>query len=456
MGLSLADLASSDFNWSDFKGKVAILGYGLEGEATLKYLAQRGLNLSQISIYDASEKPKLEIPEGCRFHGGKDYIAKLNQNSEIEIIFRSPPIAPSLIQSGAIVWSGTNEFLARVKSLNLIGVTGTKGKGTTSSLVHEMLIAEGKTSYLLGNIGQPALSLIDKIQPEDYAVIELSSFQLWDIKFSPQVAAILMITEDHLDVHSDVGDYRNAKFNITKFQKPDDALIYFSDNKFSAEFGSKSPAAKKMPYPAQEFAHMKGESIKFSDQLICSTSDVQLIGSHNLENVMAAVNIAKSLNLSNKSIKKAITNFKGLPHRLQFVREVSGIKFYDNSQATSSDSVGVSLKSFPGRNKLVLMGGRNKGLDFSKLFSSIKDDKIDFIFYGEAVEYLESLAKQNELSYKVIKLNKMADIVRLSYDTAKLNDSQVVILSPGMASFDMFESYIDRGNQFIKAVNELL
>jgi UDP-N-acetylmuramoylalanine--D-glutamate ligase len=455
MVLSLDDLKSPTFEWSKFKGGVAILGYGLEGRATLNYLIKQGLKSEQIIIYDAKEDLASEISGDYQFSGGENYISELNQNRNIQIIFRSPPVSLKLIKSNAIVWSGTNEFFARVKSKNLIGVTGTKGKGTTSSLIHQMLIEDGRASHLLGNIGKPALSLISEIQPEDYVVLELSSFQLWDAQFSPQVAVILMITEDHLDIHDDIEDYRNAKFNITKFQNEEDSLIYFSENKTSSKFGIGSPAGKKVPYPNKNFAHILNQDIKFNDQVICSTTDVKLIGSHNLENVMAAVNAAKALSLSSNSIAAAIKKFKGLPHRLQFIDETNGIKFYDNSQATGPDSVRVSIESFSGKKRLVLMGGRSKGVDFESFFKAIKLDNVRFIFYGESADYLSSLAQKYNITFNELKLNNMKEIVDFSYEVAKQYDIEVVLLSPGMASFDMFVSYIERGNKFIEAVSEL-
>lgn len=458
MVLSLDDLKSPTFEWSKFKGKVAILGYGLEGRATLSYLTKQGLDSNQITIYDAKENLAGEIPGNYQFSSGESYISKLNQNSDIQIIFRSPPINPRLIESSAIIWSGTNEFFARVKSKNLIGVTGTKGKGTTSSLIHQMLIEDGRASHLLGNIGKPALSLISEIQPEDYVVLELSSFQLWDIKFSPQVAVILMITEDHLDVHDDIEDYRNAKFNITKFQNEEDALIYFSENKTSSKFGIGSPAGKKVPYPNKNFAHISNHNIKFNDQIICSTTDVKLIGSHNLENVMAAVNTAKALSLSSNSIAAAIKEFKGLPHRMEFVKTIDGLEIYNDSYSSNPSATLAAVKSF--NKKIVLMlGGFDRGVQFGELAEVLKlgGERIKTFIYGKnRLKIKDAFDKEGYSNYVVLGSSNSSNFEEIIKSViADTKGEEVLIFSPGSASFDMFSDFEERGNQFKDIINKL-
>lgn len=451
--ISLAELKKKEFNWSKSGAEIAIVGFGIEGESTHSYLLASGVQDSQITIYDSSPVPKLKIPEGCKFYGGEDYITKLNANKKIDVIFRSPPINPSFINSDALTWSATNEFFARCPALT-IGVTGTKGKGTTSSLIHQILVEDGRKSHLLGNIGQPALSEIAKIKQDDYVVFELSSFQLWDIKFSPQIAVILMVTEDHLDIHDSLNNYHQAKSNIVEHQKNGDVAIYFAENSISTGIIKNSKASKKMPFPDQNFAHISNWDIKFNEETICSISDVKLVGKHNLENVMAAVNAAKALGLSTKAISSGIKKFKGLPHRLQFIKSVGGIDFYDNSQATGPDSVRVSIEAFNNNGKVILMGGKSKGVDFNQFFTN-KFPLTTFIFYGESSGNLADIASKNRKSYLLIKDLAFENVVGKAYELAKKNKFQVVILSPGLASFDMFKDYIDRGNQFIDIVNSL-
>jgi UDP-N-acetylmuramoylalanine--D-glutamate ligase len=453
--LSLDQLKNKDFSWEASQAKVAILGYGAEGQTSYKYLTDKGLESSNIFIYDANPEPKGQLPEGAKFYGGLDYIAKLNQDDHIDIIFRSPPVNPNLITSKAVVWSSTNEFFARSKSSKIIGVTGTKGKGTTSSLIYQMLKNDGQSVHLLGNIGKPALSLINQIQNDDYVVFEMSSFQLWDIKFSPKIAVILMVTEDHLDVHDSLKNYHQAKLNIVKFQKDaDDVAIYFAENKVSTNVATSNKVGIKMPFPDAKFAHIAGSNIKFNDQVICSIKDVKLIGEHNLQNIMAAINTAKSLGLSSLQIADAIKKFKGLPHRLQFTKTVSGIDFYDNSQATGPDSVRVSIESFKDLKKVVLMGGRSKGVSFDDFFE-LKNDLTSFIFYGESGYYLADLAQKNNQDFILIEDLDFKSIIIQAYKIAKQKNAKIVILSPGLASFDMFKDYIDRGNQFNRIVCDL-
>jgi UDP-N-acetylmuramoylalanine--D-glutamate ligase len=452
--LSLNRLKSKNFSWSDPDLKIAILGFGAEGSSTYQYLTDQGVEKSQIIIYDASSEAKLKLPLGVEFYGGPDYINKLNQNQNLDVIFRSPPINPELINSSAITWSATNEFFARCQA-KTIAVTGTKGKGTTSSLIHQILLGSGQKSHLLGNIGLPALAELSKIQASDYVVYEMSSFQLWDIKFSPKVAVILMVTEDHLDVHGSLKNYHQAKLNIVKFQKDaDDAAIYFAENKVSTNVATSNKAGIKMPFPDAKFAHISGESIKFNEEIICSIKDVKLIGKHNLENIMAALSVAKLLNLSSLETAYAIKKFKGLPHRLQFTKTVSDIDFYDNSQATGPDSVRVSIESFKDIKKVVLMGGRSKGVSFDDFFE-LKNDLTSFIFYGESANYLADLAQKNNKDFVLIEDLDFKSIIIQAYKTAKQKNAKIVILSPGLASFDMFNDYIDRGNQFNRIVCDL-
>ncbi len=369
--LSLNQLKNKDFSWRASQPKVAILGYGAEGQTSYKYLTQQGLEPSKIVIYDASHKPKGQLPEAVEFHGGSDYITKLNQNDQIDVIFRSPPINPGELTSSAIVWSATNEFFARSQA-KIIAVTGTKGKGTTSSLIHQILLSSTQKSHLLGNIGLPALTELYKIQASDYVVYEMSSFQLWDIKFSPKVAVILMVTEDHLDVHGSLKNYHQAKLKIVKFQKDaDDAAIYFAENKVSTNIATSNKVGIKIPFPDAKFAHIAGESIKFNDQIICSIKDVKLIGEHNQQNIMAAVSVAKLLNLSSSKIADAIKKFKGLPHRMEPVKTINGLTVYNDSYSSNPSATLAAVKSF--KQKLILMvGGFDRSVSFVQLAETLK------------------------------------------------------------------------------------
>lgn len=453
--LSLNQLKNKDFSWRASQPKVAILGYGAEGQTSYKYLTQQGLEPSKIVIYDASHKPKAQLPEAVEFHGGSDYITKLNQNDQIDVIFRSPPINPGELTSSAIVWSATNEFFARSQA-KIIAVTGTKGKGTTSSLIHQILLASGQKSHLLGNIGLPALTELSKIQASDYVVYEMSSFQLWDIKFSPKVAVILMVTEDHLDVHGSLKNYHQAKLNIVKFQKDaDDAAIYFAENKVSTSIATSNKIGIKMPFPDAKFAHIAGESIKFNDQIICSIKDVKLIGEHNQQNIMAAVSVAKLLNLSSSKIADAIKKFKGLPHRMEPVKTMNGLTVYNDSYSSNPSATLAAVKSF--KQKLILMvGGFDRSVSFIQLAETLKlnQKNVKTIIYGQnKLKIKKAFDEAGYSNYRVSNSEQLEPVIALAMQNP--SDEEVLLFSPGSASFDMFKNFEERGNVFKGIINKL-
>ena len=453
--LSLNRLKSKNFSWSYLNLKIAILGFGAEGSSTYQYLTDQGVKKSQIIIYDASSETKLKLPVGVEFYGGPDYINKLNQNQNLDVIFRSPPINPELISSDAIVWSATNEFFARAQA-KIIAVTGTKGKGTTSSLIHQILLASGHKSHLLGNIGLPALAELSKIQASDYVVYEMSSFQLWDIKFSPKVAVILMVTEDHLDVHGSLKNYHQAKLNIVKFQKDaDDATIYFAENKVSTNVATSNKAGIKMPFPDAKFAHIVGESIKFNEEIICSIKDVKLIGEHNLQNIMAALSVAKLLKLSNSKITDAIKKFRGLPHRMEPVKTINGLRVYNDSYSSNPSATLAAVKSL--KQKLILMvGGFDRSVSFVELAETLKLNQKNFktIIYGQnKLKIKKAFDEAGYSSYQVSNSEQLEPVINLAMQN--LSDEEVLLFSPGSASFDMFKNFEERGNVFKGIINKL-
>jgi UDP-N-acetylmuramoylalanine--D-glutamate ligase len=435
--------------------KIAILGFGAEGSSTYQYLIDQGVEKSQIIIYDAAPDTKLKLPQDVEFCSGPDYINKLNQNQNLDVIFRSPPINPELINSSAITWSATNEFFARCRA-KIIAVTGTKGKGTTSSLIHQMLIKSGLKSHLLGNIGLPALAELSKIQASDYVVYEMSSFQLWDIKFSPKIAVILMVTEDHLDVHGSLNNYHQAKLNIVKFQKDaNDAAIYFAENKVSTSIATSNKTGIKMPFPNANFAHIAGESIKFNDQIICSIKDVKLIGQHNLQNIMAAISVAKLLNLSSPKIADTIKEFSGLPHRMEPVKNINGLRVYNDSYSSNPSATLAAVRSFK-QKSILIVGGFDRSVSFVELAETLKLNQKNFktIIYGQnKLKVKKAFDEAGYSNYQVSKSKQLEPVINLAMQN--LSDEEVLLFSPGSASFDMFKNFEERGTVFKGIINKL-
>ena len=425
--------------------RVAIAGYGQEGAANYQYWLAKG---AQIVIFDEKE-PAWQVPQDASLHIGADAFSKMNG---FDLVIRTASLNPNKIKTDGKVWSATNEFFAQSLA-PIIGVTGTKGKGTTCSLIAKMLESAGKNVHLVGNIGVSAIVRLPKIKAEDIVVFELSSFQLWDVEKSPQTAVALMIEPDHQDIHASMAEYIEAKANIGKFQTNDDLLIYHPTNKYSAEIAGISAAQKKR-YLTPEGAQIVDSKIVIEENVICDVSEVGLIGAHNLENVCAAVTAAWNYTQNVTAIKAGIISFKGLPHRLEFAGEIHGIKYYDDSQATGSGSVLAALRSFAQPTVLIL-GGSDKGVDVSAVIDELDTSRHFVILIGTASTRLEELLLERQFT-NYINLGiqvTMTEIVQTATSHAK--PGSVVVLSPAHASFDMFKNYQDRGDQFKAAVKKL-
>ena len=300
--------------------KVAIAGYGVEGESNYRYWTELG---HDVTIVDEAEKPARPIPKDATTILGP---RKFRELQDFDLVVRTAGLPPHFIVTEGQVWSSTNEFFKQCPA-PIIGVTGTKGKGTTSSLIASILRAAGHTVHLVGNIGQPPLDVLADITPDDIVVFELSSFQLWDLERSPHVAVVLMIEPDHLNVHADFKDYIRAKSNIRRYQTADDVCFYHPTNPNSAKIATSSVLGDHIRYGVRESSGVYIEDGMFcvDGETICATSELRLPGAHNLENACAAISTARVFTLDNHAIAKGLRAFEGLPHRLIFVREVSGV-----------------------------------------------------------------------------------------------------------------------------------
>lgn len=429
--------------------KVAIAGYDVEGQASYRYFADQG---AEITIFDEAEALRVEAPQGVRLVLGKDSLETLKQES-FDLVMRTPGLSPSKLQGVNNVSSGTKEFL-HLCPAPIIGITGTKGKGTTASLIASILKAAGKTVHLVGNIGQPALGVLPVITPEDVVVYEMSSFQLWDVDSSPHIAVVLMIEPDHLDNHSGMDDYVEAKGNITRYQKGDDLTIYYVENEHSKRIGSLS-GGKTIAFPTTASARVEGGNFVINEQIICSISAMQIPGVHNLDNACAAITAVWQFTQDNQAIERGLSSFTGLPHRLKFVREVGGVKYYDDSIATTPGSAIAATKAFNGP-KILILGGSDKGADFNGLAEELAKAKglKSILCIGQTGPKIAEALKAHGLQEVTITdVKNMKSIVDLAASMAAPGDT--VILSPSCASFDMFKSYSDRGDQFIAAVEVL-
>lgn len=428
---------------------IAILGYDTEGKVSYDFCKKRG---DTITICD--QNTSLELPDGVDAQLGESYLENLDR---FDMVIRTPGLHPAKIFAAnpgkeVTVTSQLNLFFENSPTKNIIGITGTKGKGTTSTLVFKMLEAAGKTVHLGGNIGIPPLSFLDDLTSESWVVLELSSFQLIDLKQSPQLAAVLMVVPEHLDWHEDFEEYVAAKQQLFIHQTSEDTAIYFADNETSLSIADASEGSL-VPYFSEPGANIANDQIVIDGQRISDVNDVKLLGKHNLQNICAAITVVWQVSQNIEAIRSVIASFTGLPHRLELVRTVEGVRYYDDSFGTTPDTAIVALQSFT-EPKVLIVGGSEKGVPFDSLAHAIKESNIrSVIAIGATGPVItEELKKIGFLS--VTEGGKiMSEIVAQAYDAAQPGD--VVLLSTGCASFDMFRNYKDRGDQFKHAVSSL-
>jgi UDP-N-acetylmuramoylalanine--D-glutamate ligase len=334
----------------------------------------------------------------------------------------------------------------------IIGVTATKGKGTTCSFIKSLLDAHQEDAYLVGNIGVPALDVLDELKSESIVVYEMSSFQLWDLEKSPHIAVIGQLEPDHLNVHKDYSDYLSAKANITKHQSPEDYLIYFKNNPETTKIAQTS-VAKLMAYPFT------------IPDTICRA--ITLPGRHNQDNAMAAIAAVASyynispdeyLRDSQETIIRGLSAFHGLPHRLEFLRELDGIKIYDDNFATNPSSTRVAINAFPDSNLTIITGGRDKtnNEDLPELYEILQAPQVkNIILIGESGHELANRYQDPRFTL----VESLKEAVSTALEKSKQNASQssdsILLMSPAAASFDMFENVYDRGTQFQTLISRL-
>lgn len=427
--------------------KIAIAGYGLEGEASYRYW---NTSDNQLVIVD-ERQPERDIPLDASLIVGEDAFGRLEG---YDVVIRTAGLAPKKIHTDGKIWSATNEFFARCPA-PIVGVTGTKGKGTTASLIASIFEASGRTTWLVGNIGTASLETLHLIKPDDIVVYELSSFQLWDLERSPQAAVILLIEPDHLNVHDDMSDYVAAKANIRRFQTADDICIYHPTNAYSKQISEVSDKGTVERYAIADDGgvYVKDGNFWQNDQLICPVDALQLIGQHNIENACAAISVAKAYNVSHAFIEAGLRKFQGLPHRIEYVRTVSGVSYYNDSFSSAPSATIAAIRSFT-EPEILILGGIDKQADFTELAHAItqRTNIKQVIVIGEIREKLSQILRDanTSLPVTVTDVRSMREIVDMAREYAIAGD--VVILSPGCASFDMFKNFYDRGDQFRSTV----
>lgn len=448
--------------------KVAVIGLGVSNLPLLDYLHENKANVTVFDEKNIEDIPK-EIMDkitnyGFMFALGKNCLSKLNGFS---VIFRSPSCLPTKkelqkeAKNGAIVTTEI-EMLMEMCPCKIIGVTGSDGKTTTTSLINFILQKAGYNTFLGGNIGTPLFTKLPEITPNDIVVLELSSFQLMNMKVSPQISVITNITPNHLNIHKDYKEYIEAKKSIFKYQNEQEKLILNYDNEITRECAKE--AHGKVVFFSDEvkldngFIVDQGVIKKCEDKVrthILNTSDVILRGEHNYMNIATALAATDGLVDIDKATE-AIKEFKPVEHRIEFVREINGVKWYNDSASSSPTRTLSGLNAF--NEEIVLIaGGYDKNLDYTPIAKPVVDKVTNLILIGQTAEKIfdkvkEEAEKENK-DVAIYMCDGLQEAVNIAKKTAKKGN--VVLFSPASASFDMFKDFADRGRKFKKMVNDL-
>ena len=430
--------------------KIAIIGYGLQGVSSYNYWRDG----NEITICDQNNIEN--APEDANLQIGENYLKNLDQ---FDLIVRSPSVHPrDIIDANGPditrkVTTNTNEFFKVCPTKNIIGVTGTKGKGTTSTLITRILEADGKTVHLGGNIGTPPLEMLDAgIEADDWVVLELANFQLIDLEYSPHIAVCLMVVPEHLDWHESMDEYTDAKQQLFNHQTEEDIAIYYSENEISKKVASSSKGTK-IAYFKAPGAHIEKDTIAIDENILCNINEVKLLGKHNLQNICAAVTAVWPITKNVNAISSSLRKFTGLEHRIELVREFNGVKYYDDSFATTPEAAIVALQAFK-EPKILILGGSDKGAEFDNLAKEVSENNVKHVvLIGYTAEKIrKSLDKIGYSDY-----SDGGDSIEEIVDEATkyASSGDVVLLSTGCASFGLFKDYKNRGDKFKQAVLEL-
>jgi UDP-N-acetylmuramoylalanine--D-glutamate ligase len=389
---------------------------------------------------------ELALPDGLPAVLGDSY---LDSAADFDLLVRSPGVHPRLLPSGVAVTSSTIEFFARCPA-PIVGVTGTKGKGTTSTLIARILERAGKSVWLGGNIGRPGLEFLHQVQTDDIVVLELSSFQLMDLKQSPQMAVCLMIEPEHLDWHADALEYVTAKSAIARFQSKRDLIVFHATNAAAVEIAALS-AGRHIPYLRQPGAVIENNQIMMAGEQICQVDEVGLLGRHNLENVCAAVTVTWELvGRRIEVIAAAVREFQGLPYRLEPMEEIGRVLYVNDSFSAHQLATRAAIMSFT-RPMILIVGGFDRGIDLAPLAEAIVlAAPKAVVTMGETGPVIAQLVGARGYAAVHEGGPTMTQVVARARELAQSGD--VVVFSPGCASFDMFKNYQDRGEQFRRAV----
>jgi len=456
------------------RGKnIAVLGIGVSNTPLIEMLAAYGAFVTACDQREDIGESAGRFDElGVKTRLGGDYLRGL----AADIIFKTPGMRfdlPELLtaaENGAEITSEMEVFFD-LCPCKIIGITGSDGKTTTTTLIAKMLTESGKTVHLGGNIGKPLLPMIEKIGADDYCVAELSSFQLHTMRKSPEIAVVTNITPNHLDKHRDMDEYIGAKTNIFKYQTPDSLLVLNRDNPVTKSFIGRQRGKLRLfsknrfdgednnissPSVPENDVYVENGQIVMAGEKIMRTSDIILPGAHNVENYMAAIAAVRDI-VSSEIIKKVANTFGGVEHRIEFVRELGGVKYYNDSASSSPARTRVGLYSFAPKRVVLIAGGYDKGIPFDTLGEDIRNRVKALVLIGATAGDIEKAVREafgNQPPDLPIIHCKTLDQAVLKA-RAQAREGDAVLFSPACASFDMFTNFAVRGDCFRGVVEGL-
>lgn len=451
-----------EFKYNVAGKNITVIGIGISNLPLIKYLVSLGANVTACdrrSAEDLGENYTELEKLGVKFNLGDGYLNNLSG----DMIFKTPGMrydVPELLkakENGSIVTSEMEVFFEVCPS-HIIAVTGSDGKTTTTTLIHKMMTDAGYKTWLGGNIGNPLLTDTEKMKEHDWVILELSSFQLHTMRKSPEIAVITNISPNHLDMHKDYKEYIDAKKNIMLYQNEGDTLIVNADNQVTADIGkSANGAVKYFSRNGMADVYLDGNIIKRGIVEILNIKDIKIPGMHNVENYMAAIAAVSGL-VSKEVIVNVAKTFGGVEHRIELVRTLDGVKYYNSSIDSSPNRTINTLRVFPNK-VIIIAGGKDKGIPYDEIGPALAEHVKVLILIGATSDKIqEALDAEinktgNGKDIEVIRATSYEDAVNTA--RSKAHDGDVVLLSPASTSFDMFRNFEERGNLFKKIVNEL-
>ncbi len=440
--------------------RILVLGMGVSNRPLVRLLLQRGLD---VTACDKTPREKLddEILEfermGAKLKLGDAYLEDL----EGDVVFRTPGMRPDLPQikrllDGGAVLTSEMEAFFEVCPCTILAVTGSDGKTTTTTLISEMLKHSGKRVWLGGNIGNPLLADVPNMTEDDYAVLELSSFQLLTMRQSAHIAVVTNLAPNHLDMHKNMAEYVSAKKNVFSHQTAEDKVVLNLDNEYTRAFAAKANGAVEFFSRKSKPEHgcfFDGETIFYNGKPIMKRSDIRIPGLHNVENYMAAICAVADL-VSPEDMLAVAREFPGVEHRIEFVRELRGVKIYNDSIATSPSRTTAGLRSFD-QKVILIAGGYDKHIPFDALGSEICRHVKLLVLCGATAGMIEDAVRfaPEQEKPEIITLTDFRKAVETAVSRAVPGD--IVTLAPACAAFDQFKNFMERGKTFKKIVMEL-